>query len=83
MGKTVTLKLKLDTFEVRTRSQTLPDFTCSPTAIFQCAQDILRDEMRIEAERSKLLTLRLMGSPIKPQAHFEEAGDLNPDSGGH
>ncbi|KAL7063018.1 hypothetical protein AAHC03_0119 [Spirometra sp. Aus1] len=60
-GKTVTLKLKLDTFEVRTRSQTLPDFTCSPTAIFQCAQDILKEEMRIEAERSKSLTLRLMG----------------------
>lgn len=62
-GKTVTMKLKLDTFEVRTRSQTLPDYTCSTEIIFQCASEILKDETKAElANNSKALTLRLMGS---------------------
>ncbi|KAM3185961.1 hypothetical protein ACTXT7_005309 [Hymenolepis weldensis] len=64
-GKTVTMKLKLDTFEVRTRSQTLPDYTCSTEIIFQCASEILKDETKAEwANNSKVLTLRLMGVRI-------------------
>ncbi|VDL19931.1 unnamed protein product [Hymenolepis diminuta] len=64
-GKTVTMKLKLDTFEVRTRSQTLPDYTCSTEIIFQCASEILKDEAKAElANNSRALTLRLMGVRI-------------------
>ncbi|VDO03454.1 unnamed protein product [Rodentolepis nana] len=64
-GKTVTMKLKLDTFEVRSRSQTLPDYTCSIDIIFQCASEILKDEVKAElANNSKALTLRLMGVKI-------------------
>lgn len=56
------MKLKLDTFDVRSRSQTLPDYTCSLEIIYQCASEILKDEMKAElANNSKSLTLRLMG----------------------
>ena len=58
----MTLKFKLDTFEVRTRSQTLPDYTCASAIISQCALEILKDEMKAEqSANSKVLTLRLLG----------------------
>ncbi len=56
------MKLKLDTFEIRSRSQTLPDFTNTSSVIYQCAAEILREEFKAElATKSKDLTLRLMG----------------------
>ena len=58
----MTMKFKLDTFDVRTRSRTLPDYTCATSIISQCASEILKDEIKAEQEaNSKALTLRLMG----------------------
>ncbi|VDK31805.1 unnamed protein product [Taenia asiatica] len=75
-GKTVTMKFKLNTFEVRSRSQTLPDYTCVTEIISQCASEILRDEMKAElTENSKALTLRLMGvrvSNLVPSAMCQQ-----------
>ncbi|CDS40731.1 dna polymerase kappa [Echinococcus multilocularis] len=75
-GKTVTMKFKLSTFEVRSRSQTLPDYTCTTAIISQCASEILRDEMKAElTENSKVLTLRLMGvrvSNLVPSAMCQQ-----------
>ncbi|KAL5112563.1 DNA polymerase kappa [Taenia crassiceps] len=75
-GKTVTMKFKLNTFEVRSRSQTLPDYTCVTEIITQCASEILRDEMKVElTENSRALTLRLMGvrvSNLVPSAMCQQ-----------
>lgn len=58
----MTMKLKLATFEIRSRSQTLPDFTSTASVMFQCASEILKDEIKLETKDTrKALTLRLMG----------------------
>ncbi|VDD77613.1 unnamed protein product [Mesocestoides corti] len=62
-GKTVTMKFKLDTFEIRSRSQTLSDYTCAATMIYQCASEILKTEIKSElTTNARNLTLRLMGT---------------------
>ncbi|THD25270.1 DNA polymerase kappa subunit [Fasciola hepatica] len=47
-GRHVTLKLKLDTFENRSRSQTLPDYTNEPEVIATFGIELLREEMTNE-----------------------------------
>lgn len=39
------MKLKLDTFEVRTRSQTLPDYTNEAEILALIGSELLREEM--------------------------------------
>ncbi|KAK7478420.1 hypothetical protein BaRGS_00030345 [Batillaria attramentaria] len=59
MGKTISLKLKTTDFQVRTRAQTISNFTNDAETIFSVAKGILRAE--IQAELPKPLRLRLMG----------------------
>ncbi|KER30751.1 hypothetical protein T265_02897 [Opisthorchis viverrini] len=47
-GRSLTLKLKLDTFENRSRSQMLPDYTNDAEIIATFATEILREEMANE-----------------------------------
>ncbi|XP_013383132.1 DNA polymerase kappa [Lingula anatina] len=58
-GKTVTLKLKTVKFEVKTRAQSLVEYTCDSDCIYKAAQDLLRAE--ILACSPNPLRLRLMG----------------------
>ncbi|KAF7256799.1 hypothetical protein EG68_06714 [Paragonimus skrjabini miyazakii] len=44
-GRALTMKLKLDSFEVRSRSQPLPDYTNDAEVIATFATEILREEM--------------------------------------
>ncbi|XP_064599384.1 DNA polymerase kappa-like [Liolophura sinensis] len=67
MGKTVTLKLKTVGFEVRTRAQTLPDYTNSRDVILEAALDLLKGE--IQACYPQPLRLRLMGVRLSTLLH--------------
>lgn len=58
-GKTVTLKIKTVTFEVRTRAQTIAQHTNDAHQINSVAARLLHTE--IENSASKPLELRLMG----------------------
>lgn len=61
-GKTLTLKMKLSTFEVRTRATTLSRYIASANDIFQTAVHLLRAELPVE--------LRLMG--LRMSNFYEE-----------
>jgi len=61
-GKTVTLKIKLVSFEVRTRAQTIAQHTNDAHQINLVASRLLRTE--IDSMAPKSLELRLMGSPL-------------------
>lgn len=67
-GKTVTLKMKMSTFEVKTKSLTLNRHIGSPIEIFKHARDLLMEELPAE--------LRLLGVRI---SNFWE--DVRPESG--
>lgn len=67
-GKTVTLKVKMSTFEVKTKSLTLNRYISSHTDIFKHARDLLMEELPAE--------LRLLGVRI---SNFWE--DIRPESG--
>ncbi|XP_077988408.1 DNA polymerase kappa-like [Glandiceps talaboti] len=58
-GRTITLKIKLVTFEVKTRAVTLPYTTNRAEDINSAAQDLLKTE--IQAMQPESLRLRLMG----------------------
>ncbi|CAH8493751.1 unnamed protein product [Schistosoma mattheei] len=63
-GQLITLKMKLDTFEIRTRSQLLPDYTNHTEIINSFGRELLREEMvafKLNTAVNKPLTLRLMG----------------------
>ncbi|CAH8838911.1 unnamed protein product [Trichobilharzia szidati] len=64
-GQHITLKMKLDTFEVRTKSQLLPDYTNHAEIINSFGRELLREEMIAHKSNpnnnNKPLTLRLMG----------------------
>ncbi|CAH8505085.1 unnamed protein product [Schistosoma curassoni] len=63
-GQLITLKMKLDTFEIRTRSQLLPDYTNHSVIINSFGRELLREEMvafKLNTAVNKPLTLRLMG----------------------
>ncbi|CAH8494795.1 unnamed protein product [Heterobilharzia americana] len=63
-GQLLTLKMKLDTFEVRTKSQLLPDHTHHTEIINSFGRELLREEMiayKSNPGINKQLTLRLMG----------------------
>ncbi|CAH8507603.1 unnamed protein product [Schistosoma haematobium] len=63
-GQLITLKMKLDTFEIRTRSQLLPDYTNHTEIINSFGRELLREEMvafKSNTALNKPLTLRLMG----------------------
>ncbi|CAH8476476.1 unnamed protein product [Schistosoma turkestanicum] len=63
-GQLITLKMKLDTFEVRTRSQLLPDYTNHTEIINSFGRELLHEEMvacKSNPLVNKPLTLRLMG----------------------
>ncbi|CAH8504265.1 unnamed protein product [Schistosoma margrebowiei] len=63
-GQLITLKMKLDTFEIRTRSQLLPDYTNHTEIINSFGRELLREEMvafKSNTAVNKPLTLRLMG----------------------
>ena len=62
-ARTLTLKLKATTFEVRTRAQTLPQPVWAAEDILQAALKLLAAEMPIE--------IRLMGIRM---SHFVEVG---------
>ncbi|VDP38191.1 unnamed protein product [Schistosoma curassoni] len=56
--------MKLDTFEIRTRSQLLPDYTNHSVIINSFGRELLREEMvafKLNTAVNKPLTLRLMG----------------------
>lgn len=59
-GKTVTLKLKMVNFEVKTKAQSVHSLTNEVEAIYAAARDLLRTE--IQACAPQPLKLRLMGS---------------------
>ncbi|XP_067948294.1 DNA polymerase kappa-like [Watersipora subatra] len=59
MGRTVTLKIKLASFELKTRSQSLASVTNDGDQINRAACSLLRTE--IKAAHPKPLVLRLMG----------------------
>uniref|UniRef100_A0A8D0D8A7 DNA polymerase kappa n=1 Tax=Sander lucioperca TaxID=283035 RepID=A0A8D0D8A7_SANLU len=59
-GKTVTLKLKNVSFEVKTRALTLPYAVATVDEIFAVAKDLLKTE--IDNESPQPLRLRLMGN---------------------
>ena len=47
-GRTITLKLKETTFELRTRDKTLPTYISSPEDIFREAMKLLKPELPIK-----------------------------------
>ncbi|CAD5118547.1 DgyrCDS7235 [Dimorphilus gyrociliatus] len=57
VGKTITLKIKKSDFSVKTKAQTIANFTDDYELIFKTAYDLLETEIM----NSKLLKLRLMG----------------------
>ncbi|ESO88104.1 hypothetical protein LOTGIDRAFT_126473 [Lottia gigantea] len=61
-GKTVTLKIKTSTFEVKTRAQTIPDYIWDQETIYNTCKELLRIE--IANAQPKPLTLRLMGKNL-------------------
>ncbi|VDQ17926.1 unnamed protein product [Trichobilharzia regenti] len=60
--------MKLDTFEVRTKSQLLPDYTNHSEIINSFGRELLREEMIAHksnpSNNNKPLTLRLMGKYV-------------------
>ncbi|XP_033730234.1 DNA polymerase kappa-like, partial [Pecten maximus] len=58
-GKTVAIKLKTVKYEVKTRAQTLPDYTSDLEVVFSAAQGLLQTEIHSVAPHP--LRLRLMG----------------------
>ncbi|XP_022953079.1 DNA polymerase kappa isoform X2 [Cucurbita moschata] len=64
-GRTLTLKLKTASFEVRTRAVTLQQYICSSSDILQHASKLLKAELPI--------SLRLIGLRI---SHFNEDGAI-------
>ncbi|KAL3316093.1 hypothetical protein Ciccas_005264 [Cichlidogyrus casuarinus] len=61
-GKTITLKMKLDTFEIRTRCHTLTEYTDSYDVISVTALQLLETEFNDEQTKlGRPLCLRLMG----------------------
>ncbi|CAK9315718.1 unnamed protein product [Citrullus colocynthis] len=64
-GRTLTLKLKTASFEVRTRAVTLQKYICSSSDILQHASRLLKAELPI--------SLRLIGLRI---SHFNEDGAI-------
>ncbi|GAA55127.1 DNA polymerase kappa subunit [Clonorchis sinensis] len=64
-GRSLTLKLKLDTFENRSRSQMLPDYTNDAEIIATFATEILREEMA--NERMAVPANKQIASTSKPQ----------------
>ena len=62
-GKTVTIKLKTVKFDVKTKAQSLADYTSDSHVIHEVARELLRAE--IQACLPEPLRLRLMGkSPM-------------------
>ncbi|CAG5120115.1 unnamed protein product [Candidula unifasciata] len=59
VGKTVTLKIKTVSFEVKTRAHTLSHYSSDEKAIFTAARHLL--EIEIENVQPECLCLRLMG----------------------
>ena len=55
----MTLKIKTVKFEVKTRAQTLADYTCDYHVIHEATRELLRTE--IQACQPQPLRLRLMG----------------------
>uniref|UniRef100_A0A8D0A2V6 DNA polymerase kappa n=1 Tax=Sander lucioperca TaxID=283035 RepID=A0A8D0A2V6_SANLU len=72
-GKTVTLKLKNVSFEVKTRALTLPYAVATVDEIFAVAKDLLKTE--IDNESPQPLRLRLMGVRISA---FVSSDDKKP-----
>lgn len=75
-GRLLIIKLKLDTFMVHTRSQTLPDFTNQFEIIYSFGRELLREEIqnststddnkdaRIQGMKKVQHKLRLMGKHL-------------------
>lgn len=58
-GKTVTLKIKKDTFEVYVRSKTIPNYTNDSNIIFEIAKKLLLKEMKDQELKLRLIGIRL------------------------
>lgn len=58
-GRTVTLKIKLTTFEQKTRAQSIQFYTNDGEEIYRLASGLLRTEIKLR--HPKPLDLRLMG----------------------
>ncbi|KAI8384862.1 uncharacterized protein BYT42DRAFT_493605 [Radiomyces spectabilis] len=66
-GKTITIKLKLTTFELRTRAKTIPAYTSQTSDITRIARELLLKELPVN--------LRLMGlrmSNLRPRGQDDQ-----------
>ncbi|CAA0807471.1 DNA/RNA polymerases superfamily protein [Striga hermonthica] len=69
-GRTLTLKLKTSSFEVRTRAVTLPHYICSSEDIMRHAMKLLKAELPV--------SLRLMGLRMSHLSEGSEGALLDP-----
>ncbi|GER36915.1 DNA polymerase IV [Striga asiatica] len=69
-GRTLTLKLKTSSFEVRTRAVTLPNYICSSEDIMRHAMKLLKAELPV--------SLRLMGLRMSHLSEGSESASLDP-----
>lgn len=60
-GRTVTLKLRVEPFETRTRQRTLADATDADLAIYEAARVLLRDALAVDREHGRVSPVRLIG----------------------
>ncbi|OLN25174.1 DNA polymerase IV [Desulfovibrio sp. DV] len=73
-GRTITLKLKFNTFKQITRSRTLPEATDSDAAIFQTGQDLLNAESLPHPLRLIGLGVSHFGDTPRQLSLLEEPG---------
>lgn len=71
VGKAFTLKLKTSDFQIRTRTQTLPDATCALDVMVSTARRLLQHEMNTSV---KPLSLRLLGVRMSVIRNSSEMG---------
>ncbi|XP_022896870.1 DNA polymerase kappa isoform X2 [Olea europaea var. sylvestris] len=69
-GRTLTLKLKTSSFEVRTRAVTLPTYTCSSEDILKHSSKLLKAELPA--------SVRLMGLRMSNFNEGQNGGSLDP-----
>ena len=69
-GKTVTLKIKKDTFEVNVRSKTIGNYVNDADTVYEIGKKLLLNELTSQEIKLRLLGIRL--------SNFQEEGEENP-----